>query len=183
MIIEISTENLKDFGISADDYLYLYLIHQKAYDVLVSLSLRVDLEALQTKGFVKLGDKIEEHIVREAFLKKNFTPFEQMWAELVSHFPLKVTDNRGAVRVLRSKDPNTSTNEAAKKKYRQYLKSNPNKHKEVIKALETELKIRSQGDTMSFMQMLSTWVNQHTWEKYIGLDSNEQSDRRTTRQL
>lgn len=184
MVVEISIKNLQEFGISANDYLYLYLLCNKAYDILVSLDLEVDLEALQTKGFVKVGETVEDHIVREKFLTKHFTPFEQLWSELLSHFPLKVQDARGSIRVLRSKDPNAATNSQSKKKYKQYLKSNPNKHVEVISALQTELSIRKEGGTLHFMQMLNTWINQHTWEKYIGLDTDEQQDsRRITRQL
>lgn len=183
MLVEISTESLKEFGISADDYLYLYLLCNKGHDILVELSLNVDLEALQTKGFLKVGETVEDHVVREKFLTKHFTPFDQMWSELLSHFPLKVQDARGSIRVLRSKDSNAATNAGAKKKYKQYLKGDPNKHKEVIKALENELRIRRDGGTMHFMQMLNTWVNQSTWEKYIGLDADEPSKGRITRQL
>lgn len=184
MTVEISTEILKEFGISADDYLYLYLLCNKAHDVLVELDLEVDPKKLQTKGFLKVGETVKDHIVREKFLSKHLTPFDQMWSELLSHFPLKVQDTRGSVRVLRSRDPNAATNAQAKKKYKQYLKSDPNKHEEVIKALVTELNIRREGNNLHFMQMLSTWVNQHTWEKYIGIDADEQPSKgRITRQL
>ena len=183
MVVEISTESLKEFGISANDYLYLHLLCNKGHDILVDLDLDVNLEDLQTKGFLKVGETVEDHVVREKFLTEHFTPFDQMWSELLSHFPLKVADARGSVRVLRSKDSNAATNAGAKKKYKQYLKSDPNKHKEVIKALENELKIRRDGGTMHFMQMLNTWINQHTWEKYIGLEADEPSKGRITRQL
>lgn len=184
MIVEISTQTLKEFGISANDYLYLYLLHSNAHDDLVDLPFEVELESLQTKGFLKLGETAKDHVVREKFLTKRFTPFEQMWSELLSHFPLKVHDTKGGLRVLRSKDPNAATNAQAKKKYKSYLKSNPDKHVEVIKALETELDIRRAGGTMHFMQMLSTWVNQCTWEKYIGLDTDDGTkSSRITRQL
>jgi hypothetical protein len=106
-----------------------------------------------------------------------------MWSELLSHFPLKVQDPKGSIRVLRSKDADSETNAIAKKKYKQYLSSNPNKHKQVIKALETELKIRKDGGNMHFMQMLRTWVHQKTWEQYIGLDAEPSSKGRITRQL
>jgi len=184
MIVEISTQTLKEFGISANDYLYLYLLHSNAHDDLVDLTFKVDLEELQTKGFLKLGETAKDHIVRAQFFRASLTPFDQMWSELLSHFPLKVIDPKSGVRLLRSKDPNAATNAQARKKYKKYVSSNPDKHKVVIKALQTELKIRREGDTMHFMQMLSTWVNQCTWEKYIGIDdTNEQPKGRITRQL
>jgi hypothetical protein len=183
MVVEISTETLKEFGISANDYLYLHLLCNKGHDILVDLDLDVDLEDLQTKGFLKVGETVEDHVVREKFLTKHFTPFDQMWSELLSHFPLKVQDPKGSIRVLRSKDADSETNAIAKKKYKQYLSSNPNKHKQVIKALETELKIRKDGGNMHFMQMLRTWVHQKTWEQYIGLDAEPSSKGRITRQL
>lgn len=184
MIVEISTETLQEFGISANDYLYLQLLCNKSYDILVSLDLDVNLEDLQTKGFLKMGENVEDHIVREKFLSTHFTPFDQLWSELLSHFPIKVQSNKGEVRVLRSIDPSAETNKKAKDKYEKYLRLNPNKHSEVIKALKTELDIKRGSDQMFFMQLLTTWVNQRTWEKYIGIDAEKQKDsRRITRQL
>ena len=55
MIVEINTEILERFGITADDFLYLYLLHAKSYDCLERLTLNPDTESLQTKGLIKLG--------------------------------------------------------------------------------------------------------------------------------
>ena len=179
MNVEISTESLTNLCITADEYLYLYLLHRKAYDILPSLSLIVDEESLQTKGYLKLGQETSAHVVREPFYSHLESPFSQMWAELLAHFPLKVGS-----RVLRAKDMNAKANEKPRIRYEKYLSGNVGKHKEVIKALQTELDMRRGDDSLKFMQQLTTWVNNHTWEKYIGLD-NEQTNTptRTVRQL
>ena len=102
-----------------------------------------------------------------------------MWSELLAHFPLKVGS-----RVLRARDANAKANEKPRIRYEKYLSGNVGKHKEVIKALQTELDMRRGDDSLKFMQQLTTWVNNYTWEKYIGI-TNEQTDTpsRTTRQL
>jgi hypothetical protein len=185
MIIQVSTEVLKKFGISANDYLYLYLIDKKEYDILKELNLDVDLESLQTKNLLKIGEDVKSHIIRGELFTFQATPFDQMWGELLSYFPLKVSVSNGkGVRVLRAKDPTALANKQAKKKYQSYINGDVGKHKEVIKCLKTELSIRSKGDTMGYMQMLPTWVNQHTWEKYESLDGEQDSQNsRITRQL
>ena len=66
MIVEICTKSLKDFGITADEYLYLSLLHSGSHDVIDDLKLVVRLEVLQTKGLVKLGE-IKDHVVRAKF--------------------------------------------------------------------------------------------------------------------
>ena len=179
MNVEISTESLTNLCITADEYLYLYLLHHKAYDILATLSLNIDTETLQTKGYLKLGQETSAHIIREPFYSHLESPFSQMWSELLAHFPLKVGS-----RVLRAKDANAKANEKARTRYEKYLGGNAGKHKEVIKALLTELDMRRRDDSLKFMQQLTTWVNNHTWEKYIGLD-DEPTDTpsRITRQL
>ena len=93
MLIEINTDILQKFGITADDFLYLYLLHAKSYDCLKRLSLKPNTSLLQTKGLIKLGEELEDHIVRQTFLDMFQSSFDQMWSELLSHFPLKVYNN------------------------------------------------------------------------------------------
>jgi hypothetical protein len=182
MNIEISIKSLKSFGISADEFVYLKLIEANRHDVLVNLKLVVDLEKLQTKGYLKLGENVENHIVRSKFSNPNDVPFEAMWSELLSHFPLKVYV-RGSVRVLRAKDPDAVSNKDSKKKYKKYIKDDVTKHRKVVDALQVELDIRRKGDQLGYMQMLSTWINQCTWEKYLDLNDPNDNERRITRQL
>lgn len=183
MIVEISTETLKEFGISANDFLYLYLVSNKYYEVIVELNLNVELEELQTKGLIKIGESLESHIVRDKFVNHNRIPDDQMWAELLSYFPLKVTGNNREVRVLRSKDADSLNNAPAKKKYIAHIKGNVAVHRQAVEALKNELEIRKQSNNLFFMQMLSTWVNQRTWEKYIDIKPDVTATTRVTRQL
>ena len=97
MIVEIDIKSLKDFGITADEYVYLQLLQSGSHDVIDDLKLVVRLEVMQTKGLVKLGESTDQHVVRDRFSSANSTPFDQMWSELLSHFPLKVYANGPAV--------------------------------------------------------------------------------------
>jgi hypothetical protein len=182
MVVEICTKSLKDFGITADEYLYLSLLQSGSHDVIDDLKLVVRLEVMQTKGLVKLGESTDQHVVRAKFSSPNATPFDQMWSELLSHFPLKVYAN-GGVRPLRAKDPNASTNKKARKQYEKYINGSVVKHKEVIRCLGVELDQRKKANNLGYMQMLSTWINQHTWERYQDLTDTSDNERRITREL
>lgn len=183
MIVEISTNTLKEFGISADDFLYLFLLSRREYDLLVELNLSVELEELQTKGLIKIGEGLQSHVVRDKFVNYKSVPEDQMWSELLSYFPLKVTGPRGEQRILRSKDAEASNNAQAKKRYLGYIKGNSIRHAEVVTALQTELKMRTSSGNLFYMQMLNTWVNQRTWEQYMNIDADEPSSTRITRKL
>lgn len=184
MLVEINTEILIKFGISADDFLYLYLLHAKSYDCLEELSLNPDTESLQTKGLIKLGEELQDHTVRQKFLDLFQTSFDQMWSELLSHFPLKVYVNNG-VRVLRARDANAKANAKAKKAYERYVGKNKARHDLIVKCLIKELNIRKKADSLGWMQMLQTWVNNHTWEQYEDLndESTASQSPRITRSL
>ena len=109
MVIEIDTETLIKIGITADDFLYLYLLHASNYDLVKELKLKPNTKSLQTKDLVKLGEDLEDHIIRQEFLDLFQASFDQMWSELLSHFPLKVSA-KGSDRILRAKSANSKAN-------------------------------------------------------------------------
>ena len=185
MTIDISTEVLKSLCISPDEYVYLYLIYLQEYEELESLNLSISEDNLQTKGLIKLGaEGLKSHVVRYGFQNLQETSFDQMWSDLLSHFPIKVTTRNNGVRVLRSKDPEAQSNLKAKNRYQKVVGKSLAKHTEIIKGLKIELDIRRKGDQMEFMQNLDTWIYQHTWEKYASLDGGEsQPNQRITRGL
>ena len=182
MTVEINTNILEEFGITADDFLYLYLLHAKSYDCLERLTLNPDTESLQTKGLIKLGEELRDHVVRQTFLDMFQASFDQMWSELLSHFPLKVYNN-GMMRVLRARDAQAKANAKARDKYRKIVGEDLVKHQFIVKCLKNELELRKSTNTLGYMQMLSTWVNNYTWEKYEDISNSSPNDTRITRQL
>lgn len=184
MDIRVDTEILQILGISADDFVYLYLLHAKSHDLLATLELKPNTTELQTKGLIKLGEKAEDHTVRQKFLEMFQSSFDQMWSDLLSHFPLKVY-SKGSVRVLRAKDANAKANLKAKTKYRSVVGNNKATHDRIVRLLKVELDIRRKSDSLAYMQQLQTWVNGYTWEKYEDMteDDPEQQDGRITRRL
>ena len=182
MIVEINTNILKDLGISGDDFLYLYLLHASSHELISELSLKPNLEALQTKGLIKLGEEPQDHVVRQAFLDMFQASFDQMWSELLSHFPLKVFNN-GHLRVLRAKDAAAKANSKARERYRKIVGEDLVKHQFIVKCLQNELELRKSTNTLGYMQMLITWVNNYTWEKYEDIETSSPNDTRITRQL
>ena len=182
MIVEINTDILERFGITADDFLYLYLLHAKSYDCLERLTLNPDTESLQTKGLLKLGEELRDHVVRQTFLDMFQASFDQMWSELLSHFPLKVYNN-GMMRVLRARDAQAKANAKSREKYRKVVGEDLVKHQFILKCLQNELELRKSTNTLGYMQMLSTWVNNYTWEKYEDISNSSPNESRITRQL
>lgn len=187
MIIEIDTEKLYDYGLTADEFLFLSMLSRDLDSS--DLKLIVDRDKLQTNGWVKLGEE-DECTLREKFNDEFSSTEDVIWHSLLSHYPLKVIAN-GAVRILRAKDPGSKANAKARAKYLKYVGKNKQKHEHVIKCLQRELQLRKNGNNLGFMQQLETWINNHTWEKYSDLSDGEPkskpessgSEGRITRQL
>ena len=53
MKVDIDFEVLEQTGISADDFLYLYIIYRKGFNYLDNLNLRPNLENLQKSKLIK----------------------------------------------------------------------------------------------------------------------------------
>ena len=179
MKIDIDFEILQETGMSADDFLYLYILHKENYNYLSNLNLKPNLDQLQNAGYVKLGETPDQHCVRQEFIDLFSSDFDQMFAELIATYPMKViTSNRG-VRVLHAKDPDAKANLKCKLRYKKVVGDKLYKHKNIIKCLNNQLKI--ERDNLGYLQNLETWINNHTWEKYENLD--EYDTRETTTRI
>jgi len=158
MIIEIDTERLANLGLTPDEYVYLTMLSRNEIDS--SFKLDVDLELLQTNGWVKLGEG-DDVTLRDKFGSSTVSDFDQMWHGLLSRFPLKVI-NQGSVRMLRAKDPDSKANG-------------------IIECLNRELDFRRKGNGLGYMQMLDTWINNHSWEKYTDTNDTTEPESNTGR--
>ena len=183
MKVDIDFEVLEQTGMSADDFLYLYLLYKKEYEYIPNLNLKPNLDRLQSDGYIKLGETSDQHFIRQEFIDLFSSNFDQMFAELISTYPMKVmTSNRG-VRILHAKDPDAKANLKCKLRYKKIIGNKMYKHKYIMKCLDNQLKI--ERENLGYLQNLETWINNHTWEKYENLDENETKTliTRTTRSL
>ena len=183
MKVDIDFEVLEQTGMSADDFLYLYLLYKKEYEYIPNLNLKPNLDVLQTAGYIKLGESSDHHIVRQEFIDLFSNDFDQMFAELIANYPMKVMTTDRGVRVLHAKDPDSKANAKSKAKYKKIVGDKLYKHKHIMKCLDTQLTIERHN--LAYMQNLETWINNHTWEKYENLDENDtrQETNRITRSL
>ena len=181
MQVQIDVNLLVENGISADDFLALYAIYRKGFKTLDKLKLNPNWDDLQSKGYVKLGDSVEKHIIRQEFIDLFSSDFDQMFAELISTYPMKVSTNRG-YRILHAADPNCKSNQKAKAKYSRIVGTKKFVHDKIIKLLKVQLRV--ERGKLEYMQQLEVWLNNHTWEKYINMDENAgQSENRITRRI
>ena len=183
MKIDIDFELLENTGISADDFVYLYLMHRKNSDYLHNLNLKPNLEDLQEKGYIKLGETPDHHVIRQEFIDLFSSNFDQMFAELISTYPMKVNSPDSGIRILHAKDPDAKANLKSKLRYKKVVGDKVYKHRHIMNCLDKQLTI--ERNTLSFLQNLETWINNHTWEKYENLDENDTGEptTRITRSL
>ena len=144
---------------------------------MTTLNLKPNLDELQTKGYVKLGETTDQHVVRQEFIDLFSNDFDQMFAELVGTYPMKVNSFRGGVRILHAKDPDAKANEKARNKYRKIIGTKAYKHKHIISCLNKQLAV--ERENLGFLQNLEVWINNHTWEKYENLEENDTKENTT----
>lgn len=89
--------------------------------------------------------------------------FKSFWET----YPIRV-----GTRILKSKDINSKEAIEVKRKLNNYLKV-PGNFDKLMKGLNNELILRKKDNSLMYMQMVVTYVNQMTWEKYYDLEEQE----------
>lgn len=157
---------LISLDISADEYLFLDLLQKSPSEVSkIRGLLKLDLDKLSKKGYIRVTNGGEEIIVREHYLKRVRTDDDQMWVELCTNYPFKVPSPKGGYRILHTADPDAASNKKLKKKYIAIVSGKPGLHQEIMEALKEEL--RAQRSSLQYLQNLETWLNNSGWEKYL----------------
>ena len=183
MKIEIDFAVLKENQLSADDYIFLYLIFRKGYNYFTTLVLRPNIDKLQEDGYIELGKNIDEHKVTDKFTNLFVGDYDNMFDDLINTYPFKVQGKYG-IRILHAKDPKAGANKKSRNRYKKIVINKPYLHKHIMNCLSIQLKI--DADRLEFMQNLETWINNRTWEKYENLDDNDKklsTPNRITRNL
>tara|TARA_R110000765_G_scaffold102225_1_gene190963 strand:- start:35 stop:586 length:552 start_codon:yes stop_codon:yes gene_type:complete len=171
MNIELDFEVLCQTEMSADDFVYLYIIYRKGYNYLNDLNLKPNLDELEKKEYLKLGETPDQHVIKQNFIDLFSSSFDQMFAELVTAYPMKVDSPGRGIRILHAKDPNAKANEKAKNRYKRIVGTKVYKHKHILNCLGKQLTVDQ--DSLAYLQNLETWINNHTWEKYENLENND----------
>tara|TARA_R100000908_G_scaffold44503_1_gene21028 strand:- start:457 stop:1005 length:549 start_codon:yes stop_codon:yes gene_type:complete len=166
-MLEIDFEVLKETKMSADDYMYLYLIYRKGFNYLNILNLKPNIDELIENGYLEAGDSVETQRVTQNFINLFVSNFDQMFTDLVTKYPWKVTSSRG-VRVLHAIDPKAKSNDKARNRYRKIVNNKPVLHRHIMQCLDRQLLVNKED--LGFLQNLEVWINNYTWEKYENLN-------------
>jgi hypothetical protein len=181
MRLEIDFEVLKLTKMSADDYLYLYIVYRKGFNYLNILNLKPNLSKLKENGYIEIGETPENHRVTQDFIDLFVSNFDQMFTDLVAKYPWKVSSPGRGVRVLHAVDPKAKSNNKARSRYKKIVDNKPILHKHIMQCLDRQLLVNK--DNLGFLQNLEVWINNYTWEKYENLNDyateNEQKPRIT----
>lgn len=181
MLIQIETDQLVKEKLTPNNFIILKLLHESNYELLKelyydSIKLTEDLIFLESQGYLKITDEnlswniISTQIFIRQKTKDLFEVKESGFYKFWSIYPLKVGS-----RVLRAKDYNSREGLICKQKWDRITHKNPVKEAEIIKALELEIEIKRNSNSLQYMQLITTYLNQQTWEKYTHLINNTEA--------
>jgi hypothetical protein len=170
MIIDINEEKFLNSGLNYNQWIYLYnFIIRESYPNIIHIG---EIRDLQSKGYIKiLNDECSEVIVKtkaiNLFELKEDSSIDGMFKSFWETYPIRV-----GTRVLKSRDINSKEAIEVKRKLNNYLKV-PGNFDKLMKGLNNELILRKKDNSLMYMQMVVTYVNQMTWEKYYDLEEQE----------
>lgn len=148
--MQITKELALELGVSITDLFYLYKVLYKLPDV--------DIQGLESKGYLQFNS-VSDSIARKLIPQK--TPFDTIY-DLYPH--------KAGTRVVKSIKHDTGDYEYCSKKFNYYFRKDPNVANKMLKGLKVELQMREKGNSLEFLQNITTWFNQRTWERYCDLE-------------
>lgn len=173
MQVKLDIDEIFKLKLTPSEYLLLYVkYHNESLldlNFISHLGIRIDnIVKLEDKGYIKVtGFDLTSFVLREPAKNLfNQNVDDTKFYEFYGTYPMKVPNGAGGFRVLRSKDPNAQSAEKIKSKYLRLIKKS-GVHKQIMEGLDGYLK--EYRPKMQYLQGIEVFLNQATWEKYIGV--------------
>jgi hypothetical protein len=179
MTISVDFDLLLRNKLKIEEYFVLFcLVNHLDEDLVKYIDLTGNVTAglfqrLQSLGYVVLKDEnnitfetiiLTEHS-KQLFGVNNSDEFEPLFKELLSTYPNKVKRLTGGTRRLHN------NLDGCRKTYKLTLMSigklNINLHKKIMLCIRMYHQEHLKDNKVEFMQLLSTFLNQKTWEQYL----------------
>lgn len=178
--MEVDINRLIGLGLSIEEYMILYLLHNDNRDILDSYNNNIGfgedrylsdiLEDLDIKGYITNNeegesvctDKFSKEVLKIPQVNSNIT-FEEAFEQLREHYPTKVIGPNRGVRRLQSDI------DRCKKLYKKIIIDNYGdidikKHQFILQCVDFEVIERKRGKNEAYWQLLPTYLNQRGWE-------------------
>lgn len=172
MIVETDINQLIYNKLSANQFIFCYLIYTKAYDTLNTYlsahgfdNFEAEIEQLIAVGLISRFDyasrlNIKGYTLTEKCLEILNTSNIDMFDEFLSEFPNKVIRSEGNVDFLKSNVAKCRT------KYKSITKGKRHIHEHILNCLRFELDIKQSTNSMKFMKKLPNWLESEEWKAY-----------------
>ena len=176
--VKLNLKLLVTKNLSPNQYLWLWIKFNNLEGLRSFFGIsEEEIQDLETKGFIKQEEGSEVYTLRTDALELfQEDDLETKFLEFYGTFPIKVPGRNGDYRVLRTKDHTSKSALDIKAKYLKLIKK-PGMHNVIMMGLHNQL--RSQKNSLQYLQNIDTWLNQRTWEKFIDLETPTKSQERT----
>lgn len=167
MVIDINETKFLNSGLNYNQWIFLSnTIIGECFPNTIHIG---EIRDLESKGYIKILDNECSKLVAktkaiELFELSGNSSVDVMFKTFWETYPTRV-----GTRVLKSKDLNSKEAIEIKRKLTNYLKV-PGNFDKLMKGLQNELNLKKKDNSLIYMQMVSTYVNQMTWEKYYDLE-------------
>jgi len=170
-MIQIDVDKMIANDLTASQYLLLELLRTRKDNTIRTLLNKdkqyiQDIEILKSRQYILQMDK-SGYIMNQKKLGALLDLEDSNFWELFSTYPMKV-HQANETRVLRNANPDSKQAKVCLEKYKRVIKTE-GQHRHVMACLELELKKRKKEKKLGFMQLLTTWLNQQSWELYEGM--------------
>ncbi len=166
MNLNINLETMYEYGLTPSEYIVLFLIKNNKLDA-VKFDIEKPLQRLIDKKFIGQDNQLSIKIPHELFGENKVEDLESHWIQFKSEYPKK----DGPRRLHDSPTP-------CKVKYLKLLKKDATVHNLVLKGIRTEVSLRDtaerRGDFFPAPKLMSTYINNKSWEGYLDEDNNDQ---------
>jgi len=172
---EIDVSILMDNNSTIKEHLFCSLIQKNELHLLLKY-IKVDpvdkdwIESLIKKGWLKgMPEQVTSLLVTDKFKNlSNKVIKEDMFDELLRHFPSKVVRPGGNTDYLRTDQKNCRI------RYSRITKNSYLKHDMILQALIKEVELRTKNNTLKYFKSLPNWLKTEEWQTYFQLLADEQ---------